>query len=101
MLFIFNYVFCQCNHLIAAVPNNEQRLLRDLFQNYSKYSRPVMRRNDQVVVTFRAKLKQIIDLVSMSVSAIKSRNSGGKDVALCTEKKEHTGTTASPLYRAK
>lgn len=46
----------------AAVPNNEQRLLHDLFQNYSKYSRPVMRRNDQVVVTFRAKLKQIIDL---------------------------------------
>lgn len=74
----------ECIHLIAAVPNNEQRLLHDLFQNYSKYSRPVMRRNDQVVVTFRAKLKQIIDLVSMLVSAIKSRKSGGKDAVLYT-----------------
>lgn len=72
----------KCTHLIAAVPNNEQRLLHDLFQNYSKYSRPVMRRNDQVVVTFRAKLKQIIDLVSMLVSAIKSRKSGGNDAVL-------------------
>ena len=58
-----------------------------MFQNYSKYSRPVMRRNDQVVVTFRAKLKQIIDLVSMSVSAIKSRNNNGKDPLLYTARK--------------
>ena len=43
---------------------DEQRLIHDLFQNYSKFSRPVVNRNDQVVVTFRAKLKQIIDLVS-------------------------------------
>lgn len=41
---------------------DEQRLIHDLFQNYSKFSRPVVNRNDQVVVTFRAKLKQIIDL---------------------------------------
>ena len=58
-----------------------------MFQNYSKYSRPVMRRNDQVVVTFRAKLKQIIDLVSISVSAVKSRNSNGKDPLLYTARK--------------
>ena len=45
--------------------NDEQRLLHDLFQNYSKLSRPVFNRNAQVVVTFRAKLKQIIDLVSI------------------------------------
>lgn len=50
--------------LIAAVLNDEQRLLRNLFQNYSKSSRPVLKRNSQVVVIFRAKLKQIIDLVS-------------------------------------
>ena len=50
--------------LIAAVVNDEQRLLRNLFQNYSKSSRPVLKRNSQVVVIFRAKLKQIIDLVS-------------------------------------
>ena len=43
--------------------NDEQYLLRDLFHNYSKSSRPVLQRNAQVVVTFRAKLKQIIDLV--------------------------------------
>ncbi|CAH3196162.1 unnamed protein product, partial [Porites evermanni] len=48
--------------LIAAVLNDEQRLLRNLFQNYSKSSRPVLKRNSQVVVIFRAKLKQIIDL---------------------------------------
>ncbi|XP_074613185.1 neuronal acetylcholine receptor subunit alpha-10-like [Acropora palmata] len=46
----------------AAVMNDEQYLLRDLFHNYSKSSRPVLQRNAQVVVTFRAKLKQIIDL---------------------------------------
>ena len=46
-----------------------------------------MRRNDQVVVTFRAKLKQIIDLVSMSVSVIKSRKSGGKDTVVYTAEK--------------
>ena len=45
---------------------DEQRLIHDLFQNYSKFSRPVVNRNDQVVVTFRAKLKQIIDLVSVN-----------------------------------
>lgn len=44
--------------------SEEQRLLHDLFQNYSKYARPALDRDDQVVVTFRAKLKQIIDLVS-------------------------------------
>ena len=49
---------------IAAVLNDEQRLLRNLFQNYGKSSRPVLKRNSQVVVIFRAKLKQIIDLVS-------------------------------------
>ena len=30
--------------LIAAVLNDEQRLLRNLFQNYSKSSRPVLKR---------------------------------------------------------
>jgi len=80
----------------VAVPNEEQRLLHDLFQNYSKYSRPVMRRNDQVVVTFRAKLKQIIDLVSMSVSTVKSRNSGGKDTVVYPAEQKHTGTPQAP-----
>lgn len=47
--------------------SEEQRLLRDMFQNYSKYARPALNRDDQVVVTFRAKLKQIIDLVSNSI----------------------------------
>lgn len=47
--------------------SEEQRLVIDLFQNYSKLSRPVLDKNAQVVVTFRAKLKQIIDLVSTYV----------------------------------
>ena len=52
--------------LAEASLGDEQRLIHNLFQNYSKFSRPVLKKNDQVVVTFRAKLKQIIDLVSVS-----------------------------------
>ena len=56
----------------AAVLNDEQRLLRDLFHNYSKSSRPVLKKDAQVAVTFRAKLKQIIDLVSTRKVRVKT-----------------------------
>lgn len=44
--------------------DNEDALLRHLFQGYQKWVRPVLYSNDTIRVHFGLKLSQLVDVVS-------------------------------------
>ena len=42
---------------------SEEQLIRDIFDKYNKYSRPVPKEDDSLEVKFGVSLQQIIDVV--------------------------------------
>ena len=50
--------------LEALIENNQTRLYKELFQNYEKYSHPVLNPSDVVKVVFDFQLIRVIDVVS-------------------------------------
>ena len=44
--------------------NNQTRLYKELFQNYEKYSHPVLNPSDVVKIVFDFQLIRVIDVVS-------------------------------------
>ena len=49
--------------LDAAYYTNETRLYKDVFENYNKYNRPVLKESHAVLVEFDYQLIRIIDVV--------------------------------------
>lgn len=48
----------------SSIAENEDALLRHLFQGYQKWVRPVLNSNDTIKVYFGLKLSQLVDVVS-------------------------------------
>lgn len=48
----------------SSIAENEDALLRDLFQGYQKWVRPVLNANDTIKVYFGLKISQLVDVVS-------------------------------------
>ncbi len=46
---------------------SEEQLIRDIFDKYNKYSRPVAKEDDALEVNFGVSLQQIIDVVREGV----------------------------------
>lgn len=61
MFFILSAVFSTS----PARAHAEERLLRSLFSNYNKLSRPVANISDVVLVHFGLSIAQLIDVVSL------------------------------------
>lgn len=52
---------------------NEDALLRHLFQGYQKWVRPVQNSNDTIKVLFGLKISQLVDVVSVVAGLVKPR----------------------------
>lgn len=49
----------------SSVAENEDALLKHLFQGYQKWVRPVENSNDTIKVLFGLKISQLVDVVSV------------------------------------
>lgn len=67
---------------LGSVVENEDALLRHLFQGYQKWVRPVENSNDTIKVLFGLKISQLVDVVSAVSSSIKHCFSCGEPCAL-------------------
>jgi len=50
--------------VVAKNLTDEERLIKDLFANYTKYARPVMNPEDKIEVIFGFELVQLVNVVS-------------------------------------
>lgn len=67
---------------LGSVVENEDALLRHLFQGYQKWVRPVENSNDTIKVLFGLKISQLVDVVSAVSGSIKHCFSDGEPCAL-------------------
>lgn len=56
---------------VAKNLTDEERLIKDLFANYTKEARPVVNPTDKIVVTFGFELVQLVNVVSTGIQNTK------------------------------
>lgn len=54
----------------SSIAENEDALLKHLFQGYQKWVRPVENSNDTIKVLFGLKISQLVDVVSVVLSLV-------------------------------
>jgi len=55
----------------SSIAENEDALLKHLFQGYQKWVRPVENSNDTIKVLFGLKISQLVDVVSIVLGFVK------------------------------
>lgn len=55
----------------SSIAENEDALLKHLFQGYQKWVRPVENSNDTIKVLFGLKISQLVDVVSVVLDFVK------------------------------
>ena len=55
----------------SSIAENEDALLKHLFQGYQKWVRPVENSNDTIKVLFGLKISQLVDVVSVVLDLVK------------------------------
>ena len=53
--------------IVAKNLTDEERLINDLFANYTKYARPVLNPTDKIEVIFGFELVQLVNVVSAAL----------------------------------
>lgn len=55
----------------SSIAENEDALLKHLFEGYQKWVRPVESSNDTIKVLFGLKISQLVDVVSVVLGSVK------------------------------